>query len=111
MQCYLEFLKSTERYIDSSVRPVTVMQKFINTLAILSFAVSAGVVAGGTYVYLNKDALTEQAKERVTEAVTSAIGDALGGLGGGLTPEVNSDVPSLQGDTTTSTEGVPNVPF
>ena len=85
------------------------MQKFINTLAILSFAVSAGIVAGGTYVYLNKDALAEQAKERVTEAVTSAIGDALGGLGGGLAPEVNSDVPALQGDTVT--EGVPAVPF
>ena len=88
------------------------MQKLINTLAILSFAVSAGVVAGGTYVYLNKDALAEQAKERVTKAVTEAVGSALGGLGGGgLTPEVNSDVPSLQGDTIAPTEGVPNVPF
>ena len=77
----------------------------------MSFAVSAGVVAGGTYVYLNKDALAEQAKERVTEAVTSAIGEALGGLGTGLTPEVNSDVPSLQDDTVTPTEGVPTVPF
>ena len=87
------------------------MQKLINTLAILSFAVSAGVVAGGTYVYLNKDALAEQAKERVTKAVTEAVGTALGGLGGGLTPEVNSDVPSLQGDTQLPTGGVPNVPF
>ena len=77
----------------------------------MSFAVSAGVVAGGTYVYLNRDALAEQAKERVTEAVTSAIEDSLGPLGGGLTPEVNSDVPSLQGDTIAPTEGVPNVPF
>ena len=88
------------------------MQKLINTLAILSFAVSAGVVAGGTYVYLNKDALAEQAKERVTKAVTEAVSGALGGLGGGeLTPEVNSDVPSLQSDTLSPTEGVPNVPF
>lgn len=87
------------------------MQKLINTLAILSFAVSAGVVAGGTYVYLNKDALAEQAKERVTKAVTEAVSGALGGLGGGLTPEVNSDVPSLQGDTIAPTEEVPNVPF
>ena len=84
------------------------MQKVINVLSLVSFAVSVGVVAGGAYVYLNKDALAEQAKERVTEAVTSAIEDA---LGGGLTPEVNSDVPSLQGDTIAPTEGVPNVPF
>lgn len=87
------------------------MQKVINVLALVSFAVSAGVVAAGTYVYLNKDALTEQAKERVTKAVTEAVGDALGGLGGGITPEVNSNVPSLQGDTITPTEVVPNVPF
>ena len=88
------------------------MQKLINVLAVVSFAVSAGVVAGGSYVYLNKDALQEEVKERVTEAVTSAIGDALGGgLGGGFTPEVNSDVPSLQDDTLVPTEGVPNVPF
>lgn len=90
---------------------ITQMQKVINVLALVSFAVSAGVVAGGTYVYLNKDALTEQAKERVTKAVTEAVGDALGGLGGGITPEVNSNVPSLQGDTITPTGGVPNVPF
>ena len=87
------------------------MQKVINVLALVSFAVSAGVVAGGTYVYLNKDSLSEQVKERVTKAVTEAVGDALGGLGGGLTPEVNSDVPSLQGDTITPSGGVPNVPF
>ena len=70
------------------------------------------MVAGGTYVYLNKDALAEQAKERVTKAVTEAVSGTLGGLGGeSTTPEVNSDVPSLQGDTVTPTEGVPNVPF
>jgi len=89
------------------------MQKLINALAVVSFAVSAGVVAGGTYVYLNKDALVEQAKERVTKAVTEAVSGALGGLGGGggLVPEVNSNVPSLQDETLAPTEGVPNVPF
>jgi len=88
------------------------MQKLINVLAVVSFAVSAGVVAGGSYVYLNKDALQEEVKERVTEAVTSAIGDALGGgLSGGLTPEVNSSVPEVPGATETPIQGVPSVPF
>ena len=87
------------------------MQKVVNVLALASFAVSACVAGAGAYVYLNKDALTEQAKERVTKAVTESIDNALGGLGGGITPEVNSNVPSLQGDTITPTEVVPNVPF
>ena len=39
------------------------MQKLINALAIVSFAVSAGVVASVSYVYINKDALLEQAKD------------------------------------------------
>ena len=39
------------------------MQKLVNALAVLSFAVSAGVVASVSYVYINKDALLEQAKE------------------------------------------------
>ena len=42
------------------------MQKLINVLALASFAVSAAVVGGGTYVYLNKDTMIENAKKRVT---------------------------------------------
>ena len=38
------------------------MQKIINVLALTSFAVSAAVVGGGTYVYLNKDAMMKEAK-------------------------------------------------
>jgi len=33
------------------------MQKVINVLALLSFGVSAAVVAGGTYVYLTRTPL------------------------------------------------------
>ena len=39
------------------------MQKLVNALAIVSFVVSAGVVASVSYVYINKDALLEQAKD------------------------------------------------
>ena len=45
------------------------MQKVINLLALLSFAVSAGVVGAGAYVYLNKDALIEKAKEKAAEVI------------------------------------------
>ena len=41
------------------------MQKIVNVLALSSFVVSAAVVGGGAYVYLNKDALIENVKERL----------------------------------------------
>ena len=40
------------------------MQKIINVLALSSFVVSAAVVGGGAYVYLNKDAMIENAKAK-----------------------------------------------
>ena len=55
------------------------MQTLINVLALSSFAVSAAVV-GGTYVYLNKDAMIEDAKEKVAAAATEAIAGALPGM-------------------------------
>ena len=54
------------------------MQKVINLLALLSFAVSAGVVGAGAYVYLNKDALIEKAKEEVFAQMGEALGGQLG---------------------------------
>lgn len=53
------------------------MQKVINALALISFAVSAGVVGAGAYVYLNKDALIEKAKEKAAEVIGSQLGSAL----------------------------------
>ena len=54
------------------------MQKLFNVLTVISFGVSTCVVAGGAYVYLNKDALLEQAKERVFVAMGEALGGQLG---------------------------------
>ena len=56
------------------------MQKLINVLAVSSFVVSASIVGGGVYVYLNKDAMIEDAKEKITNAATEAIAGALPGL-------------------------------
>ena len=36
------------------------MQKVINVLAVLSFLGTAGIVGGGTAVYLNKDSIAGQ---------------------------------------------------
>ena len=81
------------------------MQKLINVLALVSFGVSAGIVAGGTYVYLQKDALIETVKENVAEEIQGIIEDA-------LVDGLNSDVLSGGGDVpTTLPAPIPNSPF
>ena len=64
------------------------MQKLINVLALASFGVSAAVVGAGAYVYLNKDALVEAAKENVTKAVTEAVSGKLSGMVQGSMPKM-----------------------
>lgn len=53
------------------------MQKLVNLIALLSGLVSLSVIAGGAYVYVNKDAMIESAKEKITAAATEAIAGAL----------------------------------
>ena len=64
------------------------MQKLINVLALASFAVSAAVVGGGTWLYLNKDVLVERAREKAASAATEAIAEALPGLIDAAMPEL-----------------------
>ena len=70
------------------------MQKIINALALTSFAVSGVAVAGGTYVYLNKDTIIENVKAQVIAEVTGGI--PLPGIGGGL-PDIGGGLPGLGG--------------
>jgi len=58
------------------------MQKIINVLAVASAAVSVAVVGLGGYVYLNREAIIEDVKEK-----------ALGGLGGSLGGGLGGDLP------------------
>ena len=71
------------------------MQKLINVLALSSFVVSASIVGGGAYVYLNKDAMIESVKEKITSAATEAIAGALPGMLDAAMPEI----PELPGST------------
>ena len=64
------------------------MQKVINVLALASFAVSASVVGGGAYVFLNKDNIVEGIKANVTKAVMGAVTDSLPGMLDGAMPEL-----------------------
>jgi len=50
------------------------MQKLINALAVVSFGVSAAVVAGGAYLYVNKDTIVDNIKQEALESVTELLG-------------------------------------
>lgn len=72
------------------------MQKLINVLAVLSFLGTASIVGAGAYVYLNKDALIESAKEEATKAATDAVMRAIPGMLDAAMPEI-PEVPSVTG--------------
>ena len=71
----------------NTMRLIT-MQTIINVLALSSFAISASVVGGGAYLYLNKDAIVENVKEQVINAATGAIADSLPDIMDGSLPEL-----------------------
>ena len=58
------------------------MQKIINVLAVASAAVSVAVVGLGGYVYLNREAIIEDVKEKALCGLGGSLGGA--GLGGDL---------------------------
>ena len=53
------------------------MQKVVNVIALLSGLVSASVLAGGGYLYLNKDAIMENAKAQATAVIAETVAGAL----------------------------------
>ena len=84
------------------------MQKLINLIALLSGLVSLSVLGGGVYLYLNKDAMIEDARAKATEAITEAITEALPGMidsampeipevTGGIVPKSSQSVPNMTG--------------
>ena len=79
------------------------MQKIINVLSILSFAVSGAIVGGGAYVYVNKDSIVENVKSQVAAAAAEAITGALPGMMDSAMPELPSAtggaIPSLPSTT------------
>ena len=67
------------------------MQKIINVLAVASAVVSVAVVGTGAFVYVNKDAIIEDIKEKALGGLGGSLGGA--GLGGDLpigTPDLAS---------------------
>ena len=54
------------------------MQKFFNVIAVTSGVLSLTVVGAGLTVYLNKDAIINNIKEKALEAVTDSLDNVLG---------------------------------
>ena len=79
------------------------MQKVINVLAILSFAGTTSIIAGGAFVYLNKDSIVENIKSQVAAAAAEAITGALPGMMDSAMPELPSStggaIPPLPSST------------
>ena len=73
------------------------MQKLINVLAVASAAVSIAVVGTVGYVYVNREAIIEDVKEKALESVMGGLGGLGGaGLGGDLpigTPDLAPSTP------------------
>ena len=67
------------------------MQKIINVLALASTVVSVTVVGVSGYVYLNREAIIEDIKEK-----------ALGGLGGSLGGDLPIGAPDLAAPNTSA---------
>jgi len=71
-----------------------IMQKLINLMAVTSFAINVGVIAGGVYLYQNKDQMIEDIRSRVAEEVAEAIPEIIGNLGFGGTEVPEPPIPS-----------------
>ena len=73
------------------------MQKLINVLAVASAAVSIAVVGTVGYVYVNREAIIEDVKEKALDSVMGGLGGLGGaGLGGDLpigTPDLVPTTP------------------
>ena len=80
------------------------MQKLINVLSLASFCVSVGVVAGVSYVYLEKDNIIDGVKERVTEEIQGIVSDS-------LVDGLNSEVPEVPGVGSPGGTSIPTLPF
>ena len=86
------------------------MQKIINALAVASFVVSGAVVAGGIYVYVNKDAIVEDIKQEAVGAVSELLGTSQLGstLIEGVAPDTGVTDEALGAD---SALPIPVIPF
>ena len=84
-------------------------QKVVNVLAVSSAVVSLAVVGSAGYVFVNREAIIDDVKEKAMEAVLGGAG-GLGGLGGGLGGDLPVGAPDLAAPTDTPQAAAPDAP-
>ena len=77
------------------------MQKIFNAIAVASGVVSLTVVGVGLGIYLNKDAIINNIKEKALESITGGLGDSI---------EDAIPIPDMTGDVIPRSTG-PLKPF
>ena len=85
------------------------MQKIINVMKlVLSFLGTASMIGGGYYLYTQKDAYIETAKEKVTEAIMEAIPKMIDSM----MPEIpEPEIPMMPSQTGGVINAKPALPF
>ena len=89
------------------------MQKLINVLAVASAAVSIAVVGTVGYVYVNREAIIDDVKEKALGSIMgggAGLG-ALGGAAGGLGGDLPVGAPDLATPTDTPQAAAPVAPI
>jgi hypothetical protein len=88
------------------------MQKVINVLAVLSFVGTAGIVGGGTALYLNKDSIVDNIKSQVAGAAAEAIAGQLPGMMDSAMPELpDATGGAIPGMPSATGGAIPSLPF
>ena len=94
------------------------LQKIVNGIAIASGVVSLTVIGLGGYVFIRKDAISENVKGKIMEAVMpGGMSGILGGDGGGtgalegLIPDMGTSMPSPAAPTGQAEPTAPTLPL
>ena len=88
------------------------MQKLINVLAVASAAVSVAVVGTVGYVYVNREAIIEDVKEKALGSVLGGGFTGGAGLGGaGLGGDLPTGAPDLANPQAAPQASIPANPF
>ena len=70
------------------------MQTFFRAISLASFVMSASIIGGGAYEYVNREAIIDNVKAQVIEAATGAITEALPGMLDDALPSVSEGIPT-----------------
>ena len=87
------------------------MQKLINVLALASFGVSAVLVAGGSWVYVNRYKIVNDVKNIAADEILDMVPDMMSGALKPPSVPAMPGAPSAVGGSTEGPIAIPVIPF